>query len=100
MPPDEHPWIERFGCTAHATGALRDGIRDVLPRALPADRRGAGARRSSTPATAASRKLCHEPRVALAVLEGMLAPRRAAARLLLEHAPGRGRASTATASRR
>ena len=56
MPPDEHPWIEQFGCTA-TYRALRDGIRDVLPRALPAHRRRRGRSPHLNPGAAASRRL-------------------------------------------
>jgi NADPH-dependent 2,4-dienoyl-CoA reductase/sulfur reductase-like enzyme len=33
-PPDEHPWIESFGCTA-SYRRLRDGIRDYYRRNYP-----------------------------------------------------------------
>ncbi|GAA2689036.1 MULTISPECIES: FAD-dependent oxidoreductase [Actinosynnema] len=87
VPPDEHPWIESFGATA-SYRRLRRGIRDyyrahypLRAEALRLDALNPGAGRVS--------KLCHEPRVALAVLESMLAPHRSAGRLtvLLEHRP-------------
>jgi DNA-binding LacI/PurR family transcriptional regulator len=87
VPPDEHPWIEQFGCTA-LYRQLRDGIRDYYrtwyPLTAPAQRR-----RALNPGAGWVSKLCHEPRVAHAVLEGMLAPYCAAGRLtvLLEHRP-------------
>ena len=72
VPPDEHGWIERFGCTA-SYRRFRDGVRNYY--------------RNNYPLTDDSRKqkyfnpgggwvspLCHEPRVALAVLNAMLAP--------------------------
>src|SRR5699024_2481477 len=34
VPPDEHPWIEDFGCT-RSYRAFRDGIRDYYRRAYP-----------------------------------------------------------------
>ncbi|MGO1293242.1 MAG: FAD-dependent oxidoreductase, partial [Cellulosimicrobium funkei] len=34
VPPDESPWVERFGVTARYR-ALRDGIRDVYRRSYP-----------------------------------------------------------------
>jgi DNA-binding LacI/PurR family transcriptional regulator len=87
VPPDEHPWIEQFGSTA-LYRELRDGIRDYYrawyPLTVAAQRW-----RALNPGAGWVSKLCHEPRVALAVLEGMLAPHRAAGRLtvLLEHRP-------------
>jgi len=79
VPPDEHGWIEDFGCTA-SYRALRNGIRNHY--------------RSHYPLTATSRAnpwlnpgngwvspLCHEPRVAHQVLRAMLEPHIAAGRL-------------------
>ena len=87
VPPDEHPWIERHGCTA-TYRALRDGIRDYYRRWYPLTE---AARRDPVlnPGLGRVSTLCHEPRVALAVLEAMLAPHRAAGRLrlLLAHRP-------------
>ena len=87
VPPDEHPWIEQFGCTA-LYRELRDGIRDYYRTWYPLT---AAARswRALNPGAGWVSKLCHEPRVALAVLKGMLVPHRAAGRLtvLLEHRP-------------
>jgi FAD dependent oxidoreductase len=87
VPPDEHPWIEQFGCTA-LYRELRDGIRDYYRTWYPLT---AAARscRALNPGAGWVSKLCHQPRAALAVLEGMLAPHRAAGRLtvLLEHRP-------------
>ena len=37
VPPDEHPWVEKFGVNASYQD-LRRGIRDVLPPPLPDDR--------------------------------------------------------------
>jgi DNA-binding LacI/PurR family transcriptional regulator len=87
VPPDEHPWIEQFGCTA-LYRQLRDGIRDYYRTWYPLT---AAARSwpALNPGAGWVSKLCHQPRGALAVLEGMLAPHRAAGRLtvLLEHRP-------------
>ena len=81
VPPDEHPWIERFGCTA-SYRALRDAIRahyrahyPLTPRARNDPALNPGAGRVSA--------LCCEPRAALAVLEPMLGP----IPRLLGHAP-------------
>ncbi|GAB3473229.1 FAD-dependent oxidoreductase [Nocardiopsis coralliicola] len=93
VPPDENPWIEKFGCTA-SYRRLRDGIRDHYRRVYPM-RGEAAARTGLNPGAGRVSKLCHEPRVALAVLEEMLAPHRAAGRitLLTEHAPVRAETS-------
>ena len=87
VPPDEHPWIERFGCTA-SYRRLREGIRDHYRRVYPL-RAEAAAERDLNPGAGRVSKLCHEPRVALAVLEEMLAPHRSAGRVtvLLRHRP-------------
>jgi hypothetical protein len=79
VPPDEHSWVEQFGVTA-SYRALREGIRDYYRRYYPLT----SASRASVqlnPGAGYVSKLCHEPRVALAVLEGMLAPYRASRRL-------------------
>lgn len=72
VPPDEHRWIEQFGCT-RTYRALRDGIRDYYRRHYPLTEI-ARARPHLNPGNGIVSRLCHEPRVALAVLEGMLAP--------------------------
>jgi hypothetical protein len=72
VPPDEHPWIERFGCT-RTYRELRDRIRDHYRRHLPLTARARRLRRLN-PGNGWVSRLCHEPRVALAVLEEMLAP--------------------------
>jgi FAD dependent oxidoreductase len=72
VPPDEHPWIEGTGCT-ETYQRLRRGIRDyyrrnypLLPEARFDTHLNPGQGRVSP--------LCHEPRVALAVLYELLAP--------------------------
>jgi hypothetical protein len=79
VPPDEHPWIEGTGCTA-LYQRLRQGIRDyyrrnypLLPEARFDPHLNPGEGRVSS--------LCHEPRVALAVLYEMLAPHLVSRRL-------------------
>ena len=87
VPPDEHGWIERFGCTA-AYRTFRDNVRryyrehyPLAPHAIAAEYLNPGGGWVSP--------LCHEPRVALAVLEGMLAPHVARGTLVIlrEHRP-------------
>jgi hypothetical protein len=81
VPPDENPWIEMFGCTA-SYRRLRDGIRQYYRRNYPLSL-AARAERYLNPGAGRVSKLCHEPRVALAVIESMLAPYRASGRLTL-----------------
>ncbi|WP_424532962.1 FAD-dependent oxidoreductase [Sphaerisporangium viridialbum] len=87
VPPDEHPWIEQFGAT-RSYRALRESIRDhyrawypLTPdaRALP----------DLNPGLGRVSRLCHEPRVAAAVLEAMVGRHLAAGRLriLYRHRP-------------
>ncbi len=72
VPPDEHRWIEQFGCTRSyrtyrnkVRAYYRDNYRlSAEARSQPFLNPGGG--RVSG--------LCHEPRVALAVIEDMLAP--------------------------
>src|SRR5260370_1161111 len=86
-PPDEDPWIESFGCT-RLYGNFRDGVRDYYRRHYPltADARG---RPYFNPGNGNVSKLCHEPRVALAVLQEMLAPYQSSGRVkvLLRYKP-------------
>lgn len=79
VPPDENPWIEQFGCTA-SYRALRDGIRRYYRQWYPLTA-AARADRWLNPGAGRVSSLCHEPRVALAVIEAMLAPYRSAGRL-------------------
>ncbi|MGW7353301.1 FAD-dependent oxidoreductase [Streptomyces sp. NPDC054784] len=87
VPPDEHPWVEQFGTTA-SYRALREGIRGYYRQWYPL-RSEALAQRELNPGAGRVSKLCHEPRVALAVLEAMLAPHLVSGRLVLltEHRP-------------
>jgi len=87
VPPDEHPWIESFGCT-RSYRLLRDEIREHYLRYYPLT---SLARRNPrlNPGNGFVSTLCHEPRVSQAVLEAFLAPYRAGGRLkvLLHHRP-------------
>ncbi|MBC8164392.1 MAG: FAD-dependent oxidoreductase [Bryobacteraceae bacterium] len=87
VPPDEHPWIESFGCTA-LYRAYRNRVRDYYRTHLPltADVRG---RELFNPGGGSVSRLTHEPRVSLAVLEEMLSPWIGGGQLtvLLEHKP-------------
>jgi hypothetical protein len=79
VPPDEHSWVEQFGVTA-SYRALRDGIRDYYRSNYPLTSRARGDRWLNPGAGHVSR-LCHEPRVAVAVISSMLAPYQASGRL-------------------
>jgi hypothetical protein len=83
VPLDEHPWVERFGVTARYR-RLRDGIRAYYREQYPLTA-GARARRHLNPGASRVSALSHEPRVALAVLEAMLAPHRSAGRVRVLH---------------
>jgi hypothetical protein len=87
VPPDEHPWIEMFGGNA-SYFALRRGIRDYYRKHYPLTAEAFG-KTNLNPGNGGVSKLCHEPRVALAVLTAMFAPHASAGKLtvLLEHAP-------------
>jgi hypothetical protein len=87
VPPDEHPWIESFGCT-RSYRQFREGVRDYYRQHYPLTA-AARANVVLNPGNGNVSRLCHEPRVALAVLEQMLASHVSAGRLqvLLEHVP-------------
>src|SRR5262245_9849876 len=70
VPPDEHPWIEQFGCT-RAYRQFRDDVRDYYRRCYPLTLE-ARADKSFNPGGGWVSRLCHEPRVALAVMEAYL----------------------------
>lgn len=78
--PDEHPWIEQFGATRSyqgLRGAIRRYYADHYPLWPDAERE------PLNPGRGAVSRLCHEPRVALAALDALLAPHRAAGRVLV-----------------
>jgi hypothetical protein len=87
VPPDEHPWIEQLGCTA-SYRRLRDGIRDHYRRWYPLTATARG-HPALNPGGGWVSGLCHEPRVAVAVIDALLAPWRSSGRLtvLLQHRP-------------
>jgi len=79
VPPDEHPWIEGTGCTA-TYQQLRRGIREYYRRNYPL-LPGPRFDNHLNPGRGRVSALCHEPRVALAVLYELLAPFQSAAQL-------------------
>ncbi len=87
VPPDEHPWIEQFGCTRayrDYRNAVRQYYRDHYPLTENARHRA-----NFNPGDGSVSKLTHEPRVSLAVLEAMLAAYASSGMLvvLLNHKP-------------
>ena len=89
VPPDEHRWVEQFGVTAQLSRASRGDPR-LLPAHYPLTER-ARAWRELNPGAGSVSRLCHEPRVAVAVIEAMLAPYRSSRRLQILQPAGRSR---------
>jgi hypothetical protein len=79
VPPDEHRWIEERGSTK-TYRTFRTKIRDFYRRNYPLTE-AAAKNPQLNPGLGNVSKLCHEPRVALAVLLEMLAPHIAAGRV-------------------
>ncbi|MBW7459079.1 FAD-dependent oxidoreductase, partial [Paenibacillus sepulcri] len=72
VPPDEHRWIESFGCT-RSYRQFRDGIRQYYRQFFPLTAE-AIALPHLNPGSGIVSRTSHEPRAAVAVLHGMLAP--------------------------
>ncbi len=87
VPPDENPWVDQCGATASYM-RFADGVRDYYRRNYPLTEK---ARRTMNwnPGQGNVSRLCHEPRVGLAVMEEMLSPYRSSLQLdvLLYHVP-------------
>jgi hypothetical protein len=83
VPPDENPWIETFGGTRSYLN-LRQRIREYYFRNFPLTAE-ARAKPYLNPGNGWVSRLCHEPRVALAVLQEMLAPFLASGRVTILH---------------
>jgi hypothetical protein len=81
VPPDEHQWIETHGGTSTYRG-FRNRVRDFYIRNYPLTD-DAKSRPYLNPGDGRVSRICHEPRVAVAVLEEMLAPYLSAGRLTL-----------------
>jgi hypothetical protein len=96
VPPDENRMIETIGGTRRYR-EFRQRVRDYYARNFPLTE-VARANKLLNPGNGGVSRLCHEPRVALAVLEEMLAPFVASQRvqLLLRH---RATAATTTGDR-
>ena len=72
VPPDEHRWIESFGCT-RSYRQFRDSVRNYYQMHFPLSETGR-ANIPFNPGSAIVSRISHEPRAALAVLYQMLAP--------------------------
>jgi hypothetical protein len=89
VPPDEHPWIEATGCTG-SYRRLREGVREYYRRWYPM-KPEFRERVQLNPGEGKVSRLCHEPRVSLAVMQAMLAPYQAGTQLevLLRYVPAK-----------
>ena len=81
VPPDEHEWIESHGAT-RLFRDLRTAIRQYYVRNYPLTE-AARTNKILNPGDGSVSRLCHEPRVALAVLNEMMAPYISSGRLIL-----------------
>jgi hypothetical protein len=81
VPPDEHAWIESFG-TTRLYRRFRKAVREYYHHhyALTAKARQV---EHLNPGNGLVSRLCHEPRVALAVLRDLLSPYVSARRIIL-----------------
>ena len=83
VPPDEHPWIEEIGATA-SYRALRRGIREYYRAFAPLSARAREAD-ALNPGNGWVSRLCHDPRIAVAVLHQMMVPHQLSGRLFVMH---------------
>jgi len=81
VPPDEHQWIETHGSTQLYRN-LRSQIRRYYIRNYPLTE-SARANKFLNPGDGSVSRLCHEPRVAAAVLNELMAPYISSGRLIL-----------------
>ena len=81
VPMDEHAWIESFGCTKRYR-RLRNDVRDYYRRNYPLTETARSARYLD-PGNGAVSRLCHEPKVALNILQCQLAPAVAKGQLVI-----------------
>ncbi len=72
VPPDEHPWIEQFGCT-RSYREYRNAVREYYRRHYPLNEL-AQRKVDLNPGNGTVSRLTHEFRVSVAVLGEMLAP--------------------------
>lgn len=85
VPPDEHQWIETHGATK-AYRHFRTAVREYYQKNYPLTAE-AKTRKNLNPGDGSVSKLCHEPRVTVAVLTDLLNPYLSSGKLtlLLEH---------------
>lgn len=85
VPPDEHQWIETHGAT-RLYRDFRTAVREYYKRNYPLTD-DARARTHLNPGDGSVSRLCHEPRVTVAVLQDMLNPYLSSGQLtlLMEH---------------
>src|SRR5690606_29085586 len=85
VPPDEHMWIEKFGGT-QLYRDFRTAVRQYYVQNYPLTEEAKN-NALLNPGNGSVSGLCHEPRVALAVMNNMLAPYISSGKLvlLLEH---------------
>ena len=83
VPPDEHSWIEDFGATA-SYRALRRGIRDYYRANTPLTDHARGIA-ALNPGNGWVSRLCHDPRIAVAVLHQMMVPHQLNGKLFVLH---------------
>ena len=81
VPPDEHQWIETHGAT-RLYRDFRTAVRAYYVRNYPLTDE-ARSRKDLNPGDGSVSRLCHEPRVAVAVLRDMLNPYISAGKLVL-----------------
>ncbi|HLK16774.1 MAG TPA: FAD-dependent oxidoreductase [Fimbriimonadaceae bacterium] len=72
VPPDEHPWIEEFGCTARYR-AYREKVRAVFGKAATPEARSI---KFLNPGGGWVSRLCHTPATGLAALNSLLSEAR------------------------
>ncbi|MGP4079240.1 FAD-dependent oxidoreductase [Pseudalkalibacillus sp. R45] len=72
VPPDEHKWIEQFGCTG-SYREFRNRVRGYYRKNYPLTEK-ARENAKLNPGNALVSRLSHDPRVSLAVLNDILAP--------------------------
>ena len=87
VPPDEHPWIEQFGCT-RSYRQYREGVRAYYRDHYPLTM-SARSRADLNPGNGGVSRLTHEFHVSVSVLEAALAPYLGSGQLtlLLRHIP-------------
>jgi hypothetical protein len=81
VPPDEHPWIETHGAP-ESYRTFRTAVRNYYRSNYPLTEEAAS-NEFLNPGNGSVSRLCHEPKVALAVLNAMLAPYESAGKLIL-----------------